>query len=74
MGWPAVLILERSSDGFYLFRYTATGAFAGDTWHERKEDAEAQALFEYPGLVGEWMEVPDIALDEAVQFALSSKQ
>jgi hypothetical protein len=28
-------------------RYTEAGEFAGDTWHENKEDAVHQAEFEF---------------------------
>ncbi len=30
-----------------MFRYTSSGEFCGDTWHETLEDAIAQAGYEY---------------------------
>jgi len=30
MGWPRVVVLLSTEDGPMLYRYTATGAFAGD--------------------------------------------
>src|SRR6266699_3019104 len=38
MGWPRVLILVEESDGPMLYRYTAEGDYAGDTWHESLTD------------------------------------
>ncbi|MRH01198.1 hypothetical protein [Xanthomonas sontii] len=31
----------------FLYRYTATGQFCGDTWHENLDAAFQQASFEY---------------------------
>jgi hypothetical protein len=31
---PQLLVIEERQDGFFLLRYTESGAFAGDTWHE----------------------------------------
>ena len=33
--------------GFMLIRYSAEGAFAGDTWHATLEEAKRQAHFEF---------------------------
>lgn len=34
-------------DPCMIYRYTDDGEFCGDTWHEKLEDALAQAEFEY---------------------------
>jgi hypothetical protein len=44
--------------GPMVYRYTAQGDFAGDTWHEDIEQAKEQAEFEYGDALGEWREVP----------------
>jgi hypothetical protein len=49
-----VLILDSSSQGTYLYRYDATGAFVGDIWHANVDDAHHQATFEYEGDLGPW--------------------
>lgn len=68
-GWPRVVIIEHRPDGIFLLRYTEDGSFAGDTWHQAIEDAEAQAFDEYGSSVGEWVELPPEAEDRA-GFAL----
>ncbi len=56
---PDVLLLEASEDsGVMLYRYTARGEFAGDTWHKTIEDAWDQAVFEYRDALSRWAEVP----------------
>jgi len=55
-----------------LFRYTAHGELAGDTWHETAADARDLAVHEYGTALGEWVDVPDAvsdAHDYAVQYA-----
>jgi hypothetical protein len=39
-------------------RYTKSGEFGGDTWHQSLQDAMEQAAYEFPGLLKEWREVP----------------
>jgi hypothetical protein len=56
---PDVVLLEAGGGpGAMLFRYTARGEFAGDTWHETVADAKAQAVYEYRDALGRWSEVP----------------
>ena len=56
---PDVLVLEVQPDGAaMLFRFTAGGAFCGDTWHESAADAREQAAWEYEGALGMWAPVP----------------
>jgi hypothetical protein len=66
--WPAVIVLEETPTDAMLFRYSADGAFGGDTWHEDAEAARQQASFEYNGLLGEWTLIPDG--EDAATYAL----
>lgn len=73
---PADVLLlvegDAESPGAMLFRYTAHGEIGGDTWHPSAADAREQAGEEYPGALGEWMDVPDDVVDAhafAVQYA-----
>jgi hypothetical protein len=60
MNWPRVLILIAHPDGAMIYRYTAGGTFAGDTWHETIEDAHKAAEFEYSAsLEGGWALIPE---------------
>jgi hypothetical protein len=43
----ALLIVEPEDNGVLLLRYSAAGAFGGDTWHEDLDAAKGQASFEY---------------------------
>ena len=68
-----VLLLIADGDaGAMLFRYTAHGELAGDTWHATAADARDLAAHEYGAALGEWVDVPDEARDPhayAVQYA-----
>jgi hypothetical protein len=66
-----VLIIEEESEGFLLLRYSERGQYAGDTWHDELEAAKAQAEFEYPNSIGEWLTVP-AEITDCVAFALQS--
>ena len=76
MPLPDVLLLEATDDaGVMLFRWTSSGDFGGDTWHESLEDAKHQAEYEYGSSLGNWVEVPEDVKDAneyAIQFAQSS--
>ena len=54
----AVLMEVEGNGSAQVYRYTLDGEFAGDTWHESKENAQDQLEFEYGGSVGTWSEVP----------------
>lgn len=56
--WPQVLVLRERPDGVFLERWTATGDYAGDTWHETLDQAYQQAHYEYGDLLGSWQAVP----------------
>lgn len=42
--------------GFLLVRYSASGEFAGDTWHATVDEAKRQALVEFQIEPSEWKE------------------
>lgn len=57
---PDVILLVTDGDpGAMLFRYTAQGEFAGDTWHPSAEDAREHAIYDYSDALGEWIDVPN---------------
>lgn len=67
-----VLLVVGKEEGAVLFRYTAHGDFAGDTFHSNAEEALDQAATEYGDALGEWLTVPDEITDPhvfAVQYA-----
>lgn len=71
MPWPCILLIHRTGSGIFLDRYTRGGKPAGDTWHTSVEEAMEQAVEEYDGMLGTWVEVPDeVADDQLVAFAL----
>jgi hypothetical protein len=43
----AVAEIQQTENGFFLVRFTATGDFAGDTWHATLDEAKEQATFEF---------------------------
>jgi len=62
------LVLEQTGEGFFLYRCTEDGQFAGDTFHMTVEEALAQADGEYGAALGQWIEIPaDVA--DAVAYA-----
>jgi hypothetical protein len=67
---PDVLVIEQDENGFFLYRFTAAGVFAGDTWHLNLEDAKHQANFEFDGLITPWIPVPSDVKD-VVRYALN---
>lgn len=67
--WPRILILEKETDGYSLYRYTEAGDFGGDTWHMSLEDAKHQAEFEFGEQLGPWREVPE-GVSDPIAFAL----
>jgi hypothetical protein len=54
-----VVLLAKHPDGWFLYRYSSDGAFAGDTWHQSREDALDQATFEFGVALSTWAGVPD---------------
>ena len=73
---PDVLLVvpddEEGSEGAMLFRYTAYGEFAGDTWHTSVGAAQEQAAHEYGDAIMAWLEVPADITDAhgyAVRYA-----
>lgn len=68
---PDVLLLEADEFGHaMLYRYTSSGEFGGDTWHETVEMAKDAAAHEYgESIVGAWEPVPESESD-AHEFAI----
>ncbi len=68
-----VVVLEQASigrdTGYFLYRYTSTGAGAGSTWHETEPAALRAAVDEYGTSVGPWIDIPEYETDE-VAFAV----
>ena len=67
-----LLLIGGDDPGVMLFRYTAHGELAGDTWHASVADARDLAAHEYGASLGEWVEVPDDVTDPhayAVRYA-----
>lgn len=65
--WPRVLVLRERPDGVFLERWTATGAYAGDTWHASVDQAYQQAQYEYGDALGAWQAVP-VDVQDVVQW------
>ena len=57
---PDVILLVADGDpGAMLFRYTAHGDLAGDSWHPSVDDAREHAIYDYSDALGEWIDVPE---------------
>ncbi|HKG96121.1 MAG TPA: hypothetical protein VKA84_29680 [Gemmatimonadaceae bacterium] len=54
-----VLVPDDDGPGAMLFRYTAHGEVAGDSWHPAVEEARRQAAEEYGEALQGWETVPD---------------
>jgi hypothetical protein len=67
---PTYLAIKVSPEGFFLYRYTSQGLFAGDTWHETLEDAKHQAHFEFGDFISDWQEIPS-SNDNPIEFILA---
>jgi hypothetical protein len=68
---PAVaLLIENTSEGWFLFRLAADGSDAGDTWHGSLDDARHQAATEFEVTNDSWREVPR-SVDDPVAFITS---
>lgn len=69
-----LLIVADDDPGAMLFRYTAHGDLAGDTWHPTVEAAQQQAEYEFgDALLLPWMDVPEDVGDPhefAIRYAL----
>jgi hypothetical protein len=59
MADPSFIAVSQADEGYFLERYTGTREFAGDTWHQTRADAVAQADSEYGERVGEWVILAD---------------
>jgi hypothetical protein len=67
-----VLLVADDDPGAMLFRYTAYGELAGDTWHPDADAARAQVADEYGDALQPWVDVPEEVTDAhhfAVRYA-----
>jgi hypothetical protein len=67
-----VLLIVDDDPGAMLYRYTAHGELAGDTWHASAEEAREQAAEEYGTALVPWVEIPQDIEDAhgyAVKYA-----
>jgi hypothetical protein len=67
-----VLLVSQEDASAMLFRYTAHGAFSGDTLHGTVREAQLQAAEEYEDALIGWEEVPDDVRDAhlfAIRYA-----
>ena len=54
----SALLIEIQSEGVFLYRVSADGQFAGDTWHESLGAAKDQAEFEFGSGLSDWTSIP----------------
>jgi hypothetical protein len=53
---PAFVKIEQNEDGYFLLYFDAAGVGLTDTWHQSREDAQRQALFEFEIEASEWFD------------------
>ena len=64
---------ESKEPGWMLYRCTADGRDAGDTWHESLDDVLDQAALEYGDAFAEWQELEISeakSVEEVLQYVL----
>jgi hypothetical protein len=71
MSRPDLIVIHERPDGFFVERCTATGEFAGDTWHRSVEEAKDQAVREF-GADLRWTPIPESESDP-VQYAIRAR-
>lgn len=52
-----MLVIQRTSEGYFLFRVGEAGSDAGDTLHRSIDDAREQARFEFGVSDEDWQEL-----------------
>jgi hypothetical protein len=67
---PAFLTIEEKEDGVFLTRFTSTGEYVGDTWHESIELAERQAEFEFRGFYSDWRSISE-DIEDPTKYVLA---
>jgi len=67
----ALVIIDETSEGTFLIRYSSDGEFAGDTWHENRDEAQDQAAFEFGEV--KWQESPATP-EDLREFAVARLQ
>jgi hypothetical protein len=71
MPQPDLLMIDERPDGIFLWRYTASGDVAGDTWHRSIDEAKEQAAYEF-GRDLAWSPIPETESDP-VAFAIQAR-
>jgi hypothetical protein len=67
---PDVLLIEQDGPtSVFLYRWTRSGEFSGDTHHASIDEAKHQADFEFGAALGAWMPIPEEVTD-AREFAI----
>jgi hypothetical protein len=61
-----MLVIDETSDGFFLLSYCFDGRSLWDSWHQSLEDAEYWAAYTYPGVTLTWADVPETVKDCSV--------
>ena len=64
-----VLLIVDNDPGAMLYRYTAHGELAGDTWHGSADEAREKAAEEYGTALVPWVEVPN-DIEDAHSYAV----
>jgi len=59
--------LVQEGESCYLYRFTDSGDFAGDTWHQTLKEAKSQAKFEYEIQDSDWK--PEILIWDRAAIA-----
>src|ERR1700675_1891325 len=62
------LVIEETSEDFFLYRFGKNGECVGDTWHMNEEDAKEQAGYEYGKGAETWIGIPE-SIDDVVKYA-----
>jgi len=68
--WPDIVLIEERPEGVFLFRFSADGEDAGDTWHRTVDAAKDQARDEYGDVLTEWRSVPS-EVSDAEEYVIS---
>lgn len=67
---PTYVVMEVENEGAYLYRYSSTGEFCGETWGFDIEYAKGQAEEEFNGYISNWREIP-LEADDPVAYILA---
>ncbi|MDW8368146.1 MAG: hypothetical protein RMK49_20070 [Abditibacteriales bacterium] len=73
---PHILVAVEDRIGFFLYRFSVSGEFAGDTWHPTLHELIEQATYEFGLPAGAWSdwERIDDNLKQAYMLLLSTQR